>query len=227
MDVPLGAILICGSYAYRGPNRSAAIGPGSATLGHSNVTDRLTTSTFDKCQTLVFPADNRLQMQPTFETRRLVLLPRTLTDTNECLAMDCDPEVTRFVDGPWGDGRRHREFIESRTLACYPPGMGYWTIRNRSDASEFLGWILLIPTDAREPEVEIGWRLPRKAWGSGIATEAALPVLQHATATLGLHTVVAEIDILNLGSLRVAEKLGLVRRGEVLNHGRLSIRYST
>ncbi|CAG9238183.1 Acetyltransferase [Paraburkholderia tropica] len=175
----------------------------------------------------MFPTDDRFQMQPTFETRRLVIRPRTLLDTDEFLAMDCDPEVTRFVDGPWGDSQRHRDFIETRTLASYPPGMGYWTIRNRSDASEFLGWILLIPTDARDPEVEIGWRLPRKAWGSGIATEAAFPVLQHATATLGLATVVAEIDILNLGSLRVAEKLGLTRRGEVIDHGRRSARYTT
>jgi hypothetical protein len=55
-------------------------------------------------------------MQPPFETQRLVFLPRTLMDTDVCLTMDCDPEVTRFVDGPWGDGRRHREFIETRTL---------------------------------------------------------------------------------------------------------------
>lgn len=141
--------------------------------------------------------------------------------------MDRDPAVTRFVDGPWSDVQQHREFIETRTLACFPSGMGYWTIRNRSDASEFLGWILLIPTDAVGPEVEIGWRLPRKAWGSGIATEAARPVLQHAIATLCLPRVVAEIDALNLGSLRVAEKLGLIRRGEVLNHGRPSIRYTS
>ncbi len=199
-----------------------------ATMRHTNGASRsLTIGISGKCQNPARPTDKRLQMQPTFETRRLVLLPRTLKDTDDCLVMDCDPEVTRFVDGPWGDVQRHREFIESRTLALYPPGMGYWTIRNRSDASGFLGWILLIPTHALEPEVEIGWRLPRKAWGSGIATEAALPVLQHATGTLGLPAVVAEIDILNVGSLRVAEKLGLIRRGEVLNHGRRSIRYTT
>lgn len=41
-------------------------------------------------------------MQPVFETQRLILLPRTLADTDDCLAMDNDPEVTRFVAGPWG-----------------------------------------------------------------------------------------------------------------------------
>lgn len=140
--------------------------------------------------------------------------------------MDRDPEVTRFVDGPWSDMQAHRAFIETRTLACYPAGMGYWTIRNRNNTSDFLGWILLIPSDAVGPEIEIGWRLPRKAWGLGIATEAARPVLQHAFATLNLTEVIAEIDARNLGSLRVAEKLGLLPREEIMNHGRPCIRYA-
>ncbi|WCM24689.1 GNAT family N-acetyltransferase [Paraburkholderia bryophila] len=165
-------------------------------------------------------------MQPVFETQRLILLPRTLADTDDCLAMDNDPEVTRFVVGPWGDRLKLRAFVESRTLANYPAGMGYWTIRFRADPTEFLGWILLIPADASGPEIEIGWRLPRKAWGAGIATEAARPVLQHAFARLELPEVVAEIDARNVGSMRVAEKLGLMRRGEVGHEGAVSVRYT-
>ncbi|ASL48146.1 Putative ribosomal N-acetyltransferase YdaF [Burkholderia sp. AD24] len=168
----------------------------------------------------------RARLQPVFETQRLILLPRTLADTDDCLAMDNDPEVTRFVVGPWGDRLKHRAFVESRTLANYPAGMGYWTIRFRADPTEFLGWILLIPADASGPEIEIGWRLPRKAWGSGIATEAARPVLQHAFARLELPEVVAEIDARNVGSMRVAEKLGLIRRGEVGHEGTVSVRYT-
>lgn len=165
-------------------------------------------------------------MQPTFETQRLILRPRTLADTEACLTMDSDPQVTRFVAGPWSDSEKHRAFVETRTLARYPAGMGYWTIRYRSDPAVFLGWVLLIPTDTVGPEIEIGWRLPQKAWGSGIATEAARPVLQHAFTTLELPEVVAEIDAENLGSIRVAEKLGLVRTGSVVSHGRASVRYA-
>ncbi|NYH16782.1 GNAT family N-acetyltransferase [Paraburkholderia bryophila] len=163
---------------------------------------------------------------PVFETQRLILLPRTLADTNDCLAMDSDPEVTRFVVGPWGDRLKHRAFVESRTLGDYPAGMGYWTVRSRADPTDFLGWVLLIPTDTSGPEIEIGWRLPRKAWGSGIATEAARTVLQHAFATLDVPEVVAEIDARNFGSMRVAEKLGLIRREEVVHEGKLRIRYT-
>ena len=38
---------------------------------------------------------------PTFTTARLGLRPRSLADLDECLAMDRDPLVTKFIHGPW------------------------------------------------------------------------------------------------------------------------------
>ena len=165
-------------------------------------------------------------MQPTFRTRRLVLRPRTLADTEACLAMDRDAEVTRFISGPWSDPAAHRAFIEARTLGPYPPGLGYWTICSREDPGSFIGWILLIPEDTVGPEIEIGWRLRREVWGQGLATEAARPVLRHAFVTLELSEVVAEIDPANAASLKVAEKLGLELRGTVLHQDKPAWRYS-
>jgi hypothetical protein len=46
--------------------------------------------------------------------------------------MKREPEVTRFVDGPWDDAIAHRRFIEARTAGPYPPGLGYWTVFDRS-----------------------------------------------------------------------------------------------
>jgi RimJ/RimL family protein N-acetyltransferase len=155
--------------------------------------------------------------QPPIETRHLVLRPRTLADTEACLAMDADPEVTRFVDGPWSDPAAHRAFIEGRTRGPYPPGLGYWTVLHRRDGA-FLGWVLLIPEDAQGPEVEIGWRLVRAAWGRGYATEAAAAVLRHAFVELRLPSVVAVIDPANAASIRVAEKLGLRPAADGLRH---------
>ncbi len=86
--------------------------------------------------------------------------------------------------------------------------------------------MLLIPADAVGPEIEIGWRLLPEAWGRGIATEAARPVLAHGFAGLRLPELVAEIDAGNAGSLRVAEKLGMQPGCRVEQPGRIAIRYT-
>lgn len=161
-----------------------------------------------------------------FETERLLVRPRTLADTDACLDMDRDPEVIRYVSGPWSDPPAHRAFIEKRTSGPWSPGMGYWTVLLREDASTFVGWVLLIPVDAVGPEIEIGWRLRRRFWGKGLATEAARPVLAHAFEILRLDEVMAEIASENIGSLKVAEKLGLKRRAVVEPKGEPAIRYS-
>ncbi len=148
-------------------------------------------------------------MQPTFETDRLVIRPRTLADLEACLVMDRDPAATRFIPGPWADPVAHRAFVVARMEANYPEGLGYWSVFNHTRSGRFLGWILLLPYLAVADEVEIGWRFTQANWGHGFATEAAAPVLKHGLETVGLEAVVADIDPENAGSIRVAEKLGM------------------
>ena len=71
-----------------------------------------------------------------------------------------------------------------------------------------IGW-------TRDDEVEIGYRYHRAAWGRGIATEAAMPLLEAALADADTAAIVACALAANRASLRVLEKLGLQRAGEV------------
>lgn len=164
-------------------------------------------------------------MQPRFETPRLLVRPRTLADTDACLAMDRDPEVVRFVDGPWSDPVAHRAFVEARTRGPHPAGQGYWSVARR-DGGCFVGWVLLVPLDARGPETEIGWRLRRAAWGRGFAAEAAAAVLRHGLGALRLREVVADIDPANAASARVEEKIGMRPIGIRRYPGRTAVRYA-
>jgi len=126
-----------------------------------------------------------------------------MADNASCFELDSDAEVVRFSPLPWADEAEHKAFIEASTRGLYPLGQGYWTIRQKSEPTRFLGWILLMPLDAMGPEIEIGWRLRRDAWGAGRATEAAR-ALDHAFITLGLPEVVADIHPENRRSIRVA-----------------------
>ncbi|MBN9137715.1 MAG: GNAT family N-acetyltransferase, partial [Phyllobacterium sp.] len=81
-------------------------------------------------------------MLPTFETERLFLRPRTMADLEDCMAMDRDPEVTRFIPGPWTNPDAHRRFITARMEADFGPDLGYWSIFARDQPQRFLGWVL-------------------------------------------------------------------------------------
>ncbi|KVC93173.1 GNAT family acetyltransferase [Burkholderia ubonensis] len=153
---------------------------------------------------------------PALETARLWLRPRVLADLDACLAMDRDPEVTRYIAGPWHDPVEHRRFVEHRITRDYPPGLGYWSIFEKAAPDAFVGWVLLIPDYAGGArDVEIGWRLVRNAWGRGIASEAAAALVRHAFDTVRLPRVIADIAAANAGSLNVARKLGMRRVGVV------------
>ncbi|MBA8878175.1 GNAT family N-acetyltransferase [Phyllobacterium myrsinacearum] len=148
-------------------------------------------------------------MLPTFETERLFLRPRTMADLEDCMTMDRDPEVTRYVPGPWHDPDAHRRFITARMEADFAPGLGYWSIFAKRQPELFLGWVLLIPDDAVGPDIEIGWRLNRHAWGKGYATEAARALVVHAFEHVGVERIIAAIHPDNTASMHVAEKMGL------------------
>ncbi|QYM71695.1 GNAT family N-acetyltransferase [Pseudochrobactrum sp. Wa41.01b-1] len=153
-------------------------------------------------------------MLPSFETERLWVRPRTMADFDACLAMDRDPEVTKFIPGPWNEPAKHEAFLKERIETSLGDGLGYWFIFPKVQPDQFAGWILLIPYDGIGPEVEIGWRLNRSAWGRGFAAEAVRPIIEHAFHTVGLKRIVADINPSNLSSLRVAEKIGMNHIGD-------------
>ncbi|MET3646577.1 GNAT family N-acetyltransferase [Phyllobacterium ifriqiyense] len=165
-------------------------------------------------------------MLPGFETDRLLLRPRTMDHFEDCIAMDRDPAVTKFIPGPWTDDTSHRQFLTDRITTDFGIGLGYWSIFEKTRSDQFLGWVLLIPHDAIGPDVEIGWRLNRLAWGKGIATEAAKPVLEHGFKATTVDRIIAAIDPRNSASVRVAEKLGMELMGETEEDGYHFVTYA-
>ncbi|MBD3849477.1 GNAT family N-acetyltransferase [Bosea sp. SSUT16] len=160
-------------------------------------------------------------MLPSFETERLLIRPRSMADFDACLAMDRDPDVTQYIVGPWDDPVAHQAFLTDRIQRSFGDGLGYWSIFPRAEPNQFLGWILLIPYDGIGPEIEIGWRLNRLAWGKGFATEAARPFVRHAFELLKLPRIVADINPANASSIRVARKIGMRFVGDIEHDGAL------
>lgn len=90
-------------------------------------------------------------------------------------------------------------------------GWGFWAVELK-DTSEFIGFIGLHNQPVLfefSPCVEIGWRLLKRYWGMGYATEGARAALIYAFEELNLNKVVAFTALTNKPSEAVMKRLGM------------------
>ncbi len=147
------------------------------------------------------------------ETGRLTLRRFTEADEDDLVELDGDPEVMRFLTGGEPTPREEiRNRVLPTVLALYERSedFGYW-VAQESSTGRFLGWFhFRLPKDeAQDGDVELGYRLPRSAWGQGYATEGSRALIHKGFTELGVERVLAETMAVNAGSRRVMEKVGL------------------
>ncbi|WP_340378136.1 GNAT family N-acetyltransferase [Streptomyces sp. SS7] len=162
---------------------------------------------------------------PELPTERLLLRQWRDTDLDPLAEMEADPEVMRYIgDGSPGTRERSAAALERMRAGWDERGFGLFAAEE-SETGELIGWVgLAVPAFLPEvlPAVEIGWRLRRRSWGRGYATEAARVVLAFAFEEAGLDRVVSICHVDNLASARVMTKLGMTldRTTHVPGHGR-------
>jgi RimJ/RimL family protein N-acetyltransferase len=147
-------------------------------------------------------------------TKRLRLTPLSADDFDELAAMYSDPEVMLGTSGA-AVPRTRAESMEwlTRTLTSSSAGVGRQTFRvDECDTGAFLGRCGLRP-DAHTLHTELAYAFVRRAWGRGIATEAAKAVLEWGFSA-GVTRVVGCVLAANVASQRVLENVGMERVGE-------------
>jgi RimJ/RimL family protein N-acetyltransferase len=151
--------------------------------------------------------DHRTSL-PTLLTTRLILRARSLGDTNSLLHLHQDLLVMRFsLSGPLSAGAGHGRSLESKLFRANPPGLGHWSVFLKSDPTQFVGSVMLVPSGEQSGEVEAGWRLMATYWGQGIGSEAVAAVLSHGFTTQ-IGKICALIHRCNRRSMRLAGRLG-------------------
>jgi RimJ/RimL family protein N-acetyltransferase len=154
-------------------------------------------------------------MRPTLHTDRLTLRPLAETDLDRLVAMGGDAEVMAHI-GPTTTAEE-----VAAELPALVRGDGHFGLWAGLVGDDFAGvWFLSgDPDDAAAGE--IGWRLPRHAWGQGYAVEGARALVGHAFDTLRLDRVWAETMAANIRSIAVMERLGMTyTRSRVLEGDR-------
>ncbi|WP_368086661.1 GNAT family N-acetyltransferase [Microbacterium sp. cf046] len=150
--------------------------------------------------------------QATLQTDRIRLIPLGDEHLELEVELDSDPEVMRYLTGD-GRTRAQVEKAHGLRLATAEPvaGLGFWV---GFVEDEFVGWWLLQPAgwgeEALVPgEAELGYRLLRRHWGKGLATEGSREMLRHAFQDLDMHRVFALTLTVNERSRATMRSAGL------------------
>jgi uncharacterized cupin superfamily protein/uncharacterized protein (DUF952 family)/RimJ/RimL family protein N-acetyltransferase len=135
------------------------------------------------------------------------------SDLDNVIAIDSDSEVMKYISG--GVPATREESVETLSRVQYlnskQNGFGVFAAELKS-TGEFVGWFCLKPLYGTG-ENELGYRLLRKFWSQGFATEGAEAIRDMAFSKIGLDQIVAITDPENIKSEKVLKKLGMTLNG--------------
>jgi ribosomal-protein-alanine N-acetyltransferase len=147
------------------------------------------------------------------ETKRLILREILPTDVDGLFELDSDPEVHKYLGNkPVKDKNQIIDIINFIRQQYKDNGIGRWAIIDKK-TNNFIGWsgIKLVTelTNNHQNYYELGYRLIKRYWGQGIATETAVASLEFAFDKLKTDEVYAIADCKNDGSNKILQKVGL------------------
>lgn len=147
------------------------------------------------------------------ETNRLILREIEESDVQGMYEMDRDPDVHRFLgNNPVKSEEETAQIIQNIKNQYQEFGIGRWAIIDKSNR-DFIGWSGLKyeqnEVNGHVNYYDLGYRLKKKYWGLGIATETALPCIKYGFETLGLSKINAAAHVDNIGSNIILKKIGM------------------
>ena len=147
------------------------------------------------------------------ETERLILREILLTDIDGMFELDSDPDVHKYLGNqPVTDREQLVNVINFIRQQYIDNGIGRWAIIDKK-TNDFIGWTgLKFVTDLTNNHknyYDLGYRLIKKYWGKGIATETAIATLKYAFEQLQAEEVYAMADCNNGGSNKILKNVGL------------------
>jgi RimJ/RimL family protein N-acetyltransferase len=146
---------------------------------------------------------------PQLQTERLLLRGLGQEDFDAYADFHADPEVVRYLSGSPVSRTDAWRSLAVMLGHWALRGYGMWGVERKSDGA-FLGRVGLWNPEGW-PGLEVGWTLGREFWGQGYATEAARAAMNFAFVTQDIARLLSVIDVDNLASQRVAERLGETR----------------
>jgi len=151
------------------------------------------------------------------KTKRLLLRPFTMSDSGDVFEYASNPEWGRYlinIPQPF-TLKDAGEFVTRFSNLDSWDKLPMFAIVLEG---KVVGEIYLNDLDLQNKRAELGYSLSRVHWGNGLIPEAARAVMGWAFDTFNLNKIYSICDPRNERSLRVLEKLGMIKEGVLRNH---------
>ena len=151
-------------------------------------------------------------MKTHIETERLIIRDIEKYDAKGIFELDSDPDVHEYLGKkPIKTIEEANQMIDFIRNQYIDNGIGRWAIIDK-ETEDFIGWTGLKYEQGLRKDFnyyDLGYRLRKKYWGKGIATEAANESLKYGFEKLDLKEIGAAADVNHLASNKILKKVGL------------------
>jgi RimJ/RimL family protein N-acetyltransferase len=148
------------------------------------------------------------------ETDRLILRELRISDLEGMFELDSDPEVHKYLCNKPVKTKKESEKILESVLSQYKErGIGRFAAIEKS-SGDFIGWSGLrlnkeYNMNGFTKYYDVGYRLIKRYWGKGYATESGKAAVNYAFNTMNLLELYATTHIENQASHQALLKIGL------------------
>jgi RimJ/RimL family protein N-acetyltransferase len=156
-----------------------------------------------------FPTVHRI------DSPRLLLRPVAAADLPDLMAVNGDPEVTRFLPYETWKSAEDGEAWLARSAALGTSGTGQLFAVVAKPEAKVVGTLVLFRYEEASRRVELGYVLGRAHWGKGLMAEAIRAACACAFDDLGIRRIEAEVNPENVASCALLTRVGFLFEGRL------------
>lgn len=154
-----------------------------------------------------------LKPPPPIESERVGVRLVVESDLPAMLALNSDPEVTKFLGfAPWRSMADAEAWFQ-RISTMQSTGSALEFAIVAQDTGRLIGRCGLFEYDATNAQAALGYVLDRAHWRQGLMSEALTALLDCAFDELAVRRIEATVEAPNIASKRLLESLGFTREG--------------
>ena len=151
------------------------------------------------------------------ETKRLVIKEPSASDFDNLLALRTDADVMQYIgNGSVQTREQVKEFLDNAKPYLDKYGLAFYSVFEK-DTGNFVGQAGLfhLGFNVNQPEIELAYRLHKKFWHQGYATEIAKSLIEYGFSKLSLQKIIAIVHPENERSRKIMQKIGMTYYGMI------------